>query len=95
VVVYKAGQYRPRSLDDLDDLDIVVMRGSQHTLRLGVLSEIDPDIRWRVLETAESSAVLEAIELGKADVAVLDSGEFSMQQRLYPRVAEAFQLKER
>ncbi|MDB2312715.1 transporter substrate-binding domain-containing protein, partial [Luminiphilus sp.] len=94
VVVYKAGQYRPRSLDDLADLDIVVMRGSQHTLRLGVLSEIDPNIRWRVLETAQSSAVLEAIELGNADIAVLDSGEFSMQQRLYPRVAEAFQLKE-
>ena len=94
VVVYKAGQYRPRSLDDLADLDIVVMRGSQHTLRLGVLSEINPDIRWRVLDTAQSSAVLEAIELGKADIAVLDSGEFSMQQRLYPRVAEAFQLKE-
>ena len=94
MVVYKAGQYRPRSLDDLADLDIVVMRGSQHTLRLGVLSEIDPDIRWRVLDTAQSSAVLEAIELGQADIAVLDSGEFSMQQRLYPRVAEAFQLKE-
>jgi len=72
----------------------VVLRVSQHTVRLGVLSEINPDIRWRVLETAESSAVLEAIELGKADIAVLDSGEFSMQQRLYPRVAEAFQLKE-
>ena len=94
VVVYKAGQYRPRSIDDLSDLDIVILKGSQHAMRLTALQELNPEIRWRVLETAESSAVLKAIDNEEAQVALLDSSEFSMQQRLYPRVAEAFQLQE-
>jgi membrane-bound lytic murein transglycosylase F len=94
VVVYKAGQYRPRSIDDLSNLDIVIMQGSQHAMRLTALQELNPTISWRVLETAESSAVLEAIDNEEAQVALLDSSEFSMQQRLYPRVAEAFQLEE-
>ncbi len=94
VVVYKAGQYRPRSIDDLAELDIVIMRGSQHAMRLTSLAEINPGIQWRVLETAESSAVLKAIDNEEAQIALLDSSEFSMQQRLYPRVAEAFQLQE-
>ena len=94
VVVYKAGQYRPRGIEDLSDLDIVIMRGSQHAIRLNLLQELDPRIRWRVLETADSSAVLQAIDNGEAQVALLDSAEFSMQQRLYPRVAEAFQMGE-
>ena len=94
VVVYKAGQYRPRSIEDLSELDIVIMRGSQHAMRLTSLKELNPSIQWRVLETAQSSAVLEAIENEDAEVALLDSSEFAMQQRLYPRVAEAFQLQE-
>ena len=63
-------------------------------MRLTSLQELNPEIRWRVLETAESSAVLKAIDNEEAQVALLDSSEFSMQQRLYPRVAEAFQLQE-
>jgi membrane-bound lytic murein transglycosylase F len=94
VVVYKAGQFRPRGVEDLTGLDIVIMQGSHHRTRLSMLSEMDPNVTYRVLETAQSSAVLSEIEAGRADVAVLDSGEFSMQQRLYPRVAKAFQLKE-
>ena len=94
VIVYKAGQFRPRSVNELVNLDIVIMRGSHHRTRLNVLNEMNPDIKFRVLETAQSSAVLSEIESDSADVAVLDSSEFSMQQRLYPRVAEAFQLKE-
>ena len=94
MVVYKAGQYRPRSIEDLSDLDIIIMQGSQHAMRLTSLQELNPHIRWRVLETAESSAVLKAIDNEEAQVALLDSSEFSMQQRLYPRVAAAFQLQE-
>ena len=94
VVVYKAGQFRPRTIEDLENLDIVIMQGSHHSTRLGMLAEMDPNIEYRVLETAQSSAVLSEIEADRADVALLDSSEFSMQQRLYPRVAKAFQLKE-
>ena len=94
VVVYKAGQFRPRTVEDLGNLDIVIMQGSHHRTRLSMLSEMDPSITFRVLETAQSSAVLSEIETDQADVALLDSSEFSMQQRLYPRVAKAFQLKE-
>lgn len=94
VVVYKAGQFRPRTVEDLASLDIVIMQGSHHRTRLSMLSEMDPRITFRVLETAQSSAVLSEIETDEADVALLDSSEFSMQQRLYPRVAKAFQLKE-
>jgi len=94
VVVYKAGQFRPRSIDDLANLDIVIMQGSHHSTRLNMLKEINPNIEYRVMETAQSSAVLSEVEAGRADVALLDSSEFAMQQRLYPRVAKAFQLKE-
>ena len=81
-------------MEDLANLDIVIMQGSHHRTRLSMLSEMDPRITFRVLETAQSSAVLSEIETDEADVALLDSSEFSMQQRLYPRVAKAFQLKE-
>ena len=92
-VVYVAGTYRPRRVGDLVDMSIVVLAGSSHAeslhaLREGGMSGLD----WREIPGADSMELLELVDSGEAQLAIIDSNEFSVQQSLYPRLKVAFDL---
>ena len=92
-VVYRTGNRRPAGLDDLDDLHLVVLAGSSHEQALQALAaEAWPDLRWESVAEADTMELLERVDNGSADLAVIDSNEFGMQQSLYPRLAVAFDL---
>lgn len=92
VVVYKAGEFRPRNPQDLSGRDLIILRGSHHHAALEQLAQDQEGLVWREIDSGDTGNLLEAIVDETADVAILDSGEFDMQQRLYPRAAEAFQF---
>lgn len=92
VVVYKAGEFRPRNPKDLSNRDLIILRGSHHHAALERLAQDQENLTWREIDSGDTGNLLEAIVDETADVAILDSGEFNMQQRLYPRTAEAFQF---
>ena len=94
-VVYVAGNFRPRSVSDLTTMDIVVLAESSHVDTLHTLQKNEAaDLTWEEIDEADTMHLLELLKLGQADVAIVDSNEFAVQQSLYPRQKVAFDLYE-
>lgn len=93
-VIYRTGNRRPGGLDDLGDLRLVVLAGSSHEQALQLMAEEEDraELRWEVVEGADTMELLELVDNGSADLAVIDSNEFRMQQSLYPVLEVAFDL---
>ena len=92
-VVYRAGTFRPRKLEDLADMEIVVLQDSSHAQALAALREGGyPELQWREIEAVDSMQLLELVNELEAELAIIDSNEFEVQQRLYPRLKVAFDL---
>lgn len=92
-VVYVAGTFRPRDLADLQDMSIVVLAGSSHADALEELRASGyPDLSWREVRAADTMELLELLYEGEAELAIIDSNEFAVQQSLYPRIKVAFDL---
>ena len=92
-VVYVAGTRRPRGVEDLRDMSIVVLADSSHAETLRALeSQYDTPLNWREVQGADTMELLELVDSGRAELAVIDSNEFAVQQSLYPRLKVAFDL---
>jgi membrane-bound lytic murein transglycosylase F len=92
-VIYRVGQGRPRKLEDLRDLRVVVIADSSHEeLLQKYRAEGHEWLRWEAVPTADVMELLVRVRDGRADVAVVDSRDFLLQQRLVPRLDSAFDL---
>jgi membrane-bound lytic murein transglycosylase F len=92
-VISVAGNLQPRSIPDLAGLKIVVLAGSSHAQLLRSLQNGEvPDQQWEEIDEADTMQLLEMLNDGQADLAILDSNEFTAQQSLYPRLQVAFDL---
>ena len=94
LVVYKSGGLRPRSLSALVGRDIVVVAGSVHLETLSSLQQDFPGLTWREIHAADSLELMQLVTDEKADLAIVDSIEFSIQQQLFPRVVAAMEIGE-
>ena len=92
LVVYKSGALRPRSLDALAGRDVVVIAGSAHLETLSALQQDLPGLTWREIHAADSLELMQLVTDEKADLAIVDSIEFSIQQQLFPRVVAAMEI---
>ena len=93
LIIYKSGLLRPRSLQDLEGRDIVVLAGSSHIDTLKSLSKSLPKLRWRDIPAANTLKLMQLLTEEKADIAIIDSLEFRVQQQLYPRLIAALELE--
>lgn len=92
-VVYVAGTYRPRDIDDLTDMSIAVLAGSSHAETLGVIeAQLGQELNRVEVNAADTMELLEMVKQRKVQLAVIDSNEFAVQQSLYPRIKVAFDL---
>lgn len=92
-VVYRTGQRRPSGLADIGDLRLIVLKGSSHEQTLELMqATTHPLLEWEALAEADSTELLERVENGDAELAMLDANEFRIQQALYPRLAVAFDI---
>lgn len=94
LVIYKSGQSRPRSLDDLIGRDLIVLAGSSHNETLKHLQADYPDLQWREIQAADTLELMQQVSEERAELAIVDSIEFQMQQKLFPRLVAALELKE-
>lgn len=92
-VIYVAGSSRPRELRDLLGKTLVILEGSRHSRYLQALKDNGyPELEWREVAEVDSMELLERLNKGEAELAIVDSNEFAVQQRLYPRLKVAFDL---
>jgi membrane-bound lytic murein transglycosylase F len=92
-VVYLAGTYRPRRVADLLDMSAVVLADSSLVELLQDLQQNDyPALRWQEVASADTMDLLERVNGGEAQLAIVHSNEFTVQQSLYPRLKVAFDL---
>ena len=94
LVVYKSGTHRPRSMSDLVSRDLIVVAGSVHVELLATLQEELPDLSWREIHAADSLELMQLVTDEKAELAIVDSTEFKLQQTLFPRVVAAIEIGE-
>ncbi len=92
-VVYRAGSFRPRSVEQLAGMEIAVLSGSSHAESLQALRNGGADqLQWREIPGADSMDLLEAVDSGDVPLAIINSNEFRVQQSLYPRLKVAFDV---
>ncbi len=92
IVVYKRGQNRPRSIEDLLGKRVSVIASSSYENLLENAKETLPDLQW----TSESSMGMEdlllAVADGRLDATLVDSNIFKINSQFYPRLKPGFML---
>ncbi len=105
-VVYKKGQWRPRSIEQLiakqDELYLEsgdapifsVVNDSHFENTLDSLKSTYPEFRYYVDNNADVNDLLKLVSQGELKFTMADSVEISLSQRIYPDIATAFEMTE-
>lgn len=92
-LVYRKGKTRPKTFNDLKG-KLVVIAGSTHASTLKALSAQYPKLKWEESNDYTPSQLLEMVAEGEIDYTLEDSIAVSLQQRIHPKVAVAFDLRD-
>ena len=95
-VVYKKGQWRPRSTEDLAENKgtLAVVSGSSHEKTLQALKLKHPTLEWQSVEEIDSDELLRQVAEGELDYTLADSVDIALNQRILPDVTTALELTE-
>ncbi|WP_413477421.1 membrane-bound lytic murein transglycosylase MltF [Vibrio hibernica] len=95
-VIYRKGTWRPRNLKQLMEKqgNLVVVKDSEFDQTLQSLSISNPGLKWDTLKTTDTNDLLKQVSTGDIDFTVVDSISLSVNQRLHPNLAAAFELTE-
>ena len=94
-VVYRRGNPRPKTVDDLLALDIVIVAQSSHVELLKELQRVLPELTWREVEDVEQLDMLEMVHNGRADATIVNSTAYTVNSNVYPKARHAFDLSKR
>ena len=93
-LIYRSGQERPKSIDDIIGKKIVVISNSSHTEQLRALQRDYPELTWEERSDVEMLDLLEMVHSGEIDHAIVDSNAYDLSESLYPKARVAFTIKE-
>lgn len=91
-VVYRYGENRPRSPEELAGRVIQVVDGSSHAETLRTLAETHDDLEFIPQDDVEADELLYRVSKRELDVTIADSTDVSLNQRYYPEIRVAFDL---
>ncbi len=92
-VVYVVGSARPDSVADLVGRNIVVLADGGNAGELRRLrDEGFADLEWQEVAGADAMELLDMLEAGQAELAIVNSNEFEPQSGLFPQLNVAFDL---
>ena len=92
-LVYRRGSSRPRSLNDISGL-LLVIKGSSHSERLQHWAKDFPDLAWLEDDGAEMSELLRMVQDREINYTVVDSLAYLVSRHIYPQVRRALDLSD-
>lgn len=93
-VLYRRGTRMPRKVEDLLGKTLAVIADSSHEENLKNLQKYHPDLAWVSMEGLEMIELMEMVDSGEIDHAIIDSTTFDAHVTMYPRAASGFDISE-
>ncbi len=93
-VVCRRGGPRPKTIDDLAGVDLVVAAHSSYEELLRSLQQTHPDLRWRSDPERNSEELLEQVWLRKVACTVADDNIVKINRRYYPELVVRLDLSD-
>lgn len=94
LVVYKRGNSKPSSAEDLINSRIMVPSHSSHAEQMLTWQQEFPSLSWGESADLEVADLLSMVESGTLDYALINSNEFRVLQAYYPSLNVAFNVDE-
>ena len=85
---------RPRSLEEIGDVDLVVVADSTYESRLFELQADFPDLSWESDEDLNVDDLLQLVWRKEIDCTIANSSELNIKRRFYPELKIAFTIEE-
>nr|WP_324259634.1 membrane-bound lytic murein transglycosylase MltF [Cellvibrio fontiphilus] len=92
-LIYNNRKGQPGDAEALKGKEVLIVDSASHKERLTVLRTNFPEIHWREID-AEMIDLLELVNKGEADYAVIDSSAYELNRYSYPRAQLAFDLSD-
>jgi membrane-bound lytic murein transglycosylase F len=93
-VVCRRNGARPRNIEELSDLELVVVADSTYEARLIELQEEFTDLTWESAEDTNVDNLLQLVWRKEIDCTIANSSEVNIKRRFYPELEVAFTLEE-
>jgi membrane-bound lytic murein transglycosylase F len=91
-LIYRQGDPRPRSLDQLESGHVEVVAGTSHAATLESLRVSYPKLSWVENPNAETEELLYRLSRREFDYTVADSNEFAIGRAFHPEIRIGFDL---
>ena len=92
-LIYRLGDGKPRSIEDILDRRIEVVAGTSHVDMLMSLKTVYPELTWTENADVEVADLLARVAEGEIDLTIADSTEFNIQRHFYPELRVALDLE--
>jgi membrane-bound lytic murein transglycosylase F len=93
-LLYRSGNKRPKSLEDILGSQLEVMAGTSHTERLQELSKTHPDLKWKENSDLSSDELLNLVYEQVIDYTIADSIDLTLFQRYHKEMYSAFTISD-
>lgn len=91
-LIYNSNQTAPADLKALAGKKVLYVNKASVPVAMQELQQSMPEIQWEVVENVEMTDLLEMIERGTADYAVVDSAIYDIHRYSYPHAQVAFNI---
>jgi membrane-bound lytic murein transglycosylase F len=93
LLVFRQGEYWPRSLDEITQ-PIMVIQDSSHAQTLDRLSQDYPNLSWHEQKDLDADDVLQLVVDGKIPYTLTDSNQLAINRRFYPNLSIGFTVSD-
>jgi len=93
-VVCRRGGPKPKKIEALNGIQLIVVAGTSYEERLIELKKQVHSLEWKTEEGVDSETLLERVWLKEVDCTVADSNIVAINRRYYPELSVRFDLTE-
>jgi len=93
-VLHRRGTPAPADVTSLIGGQLAVIAHSSHEERLNELKQEHPELEWIAIEDIEMIELMEMVDAGEIDYAVVDSTTFHAHRTMYPNASSTLNITE-